>query len=188
MGGKAVCGCGWKSSAKLWIWGEASSWGVRITVPCKTNFGGGRGGWNVAPMFMSSPLFESHAKSNTPASVRPPVHYCSPHAMSVCYFFHYFISSLDCLPCCPHHWLFLFLTLPLPFLFFFPTLPFSDAFCPVGLLTVSVISDPDAYRELLLGYPGNHFLCLLKKMGAMTAFLCCSYRVAILNNIPCIFW
>lgn len=53
---------------------------------------------------------------------------------------------------------------------------------------VSIISDPDAYRELLLGYPCNHFLCLLKKMGAMTAFLCCSYRVAILNNIPCIFW
>lgn len=136
------------------------------------------------------PLCLSHMPKVTPLLLSGPQSIIV-HLMQ-CLFATFFITSLALwiafLAALITDFFFLFLTLPLPFLFFFPTLPFSDAFCPVGLLTVSVISDPDAYRELLLGYPGNHFLCLLKKMGAMTAFLCCSYRVAILNNIPCIFW
>lgn len=95
--GKTLCGCGWKSSAKLWVWEKASSWDVRITGPCQTNCGE-QGklerdtGAHVIPL---KPRVRALLLSQT------PIHYDSPRAISVCCCCYlYFSSSLGCLSCC----------------------------------------------------------------------------------------
>lgn len=92
--GKTLCGCGWKSSAKLWVWEKASSWDVRITRPCQTNFGGqGKLEHDTsAHVIPLKPRVRDLLLSQTP--------YPMIHLVPVCCCCCYFSSSLDCLSCC----------------------------------------------------------------------------------------
>lgn len=96
--GKTLCGCGWKSSAKLWVWEKASSWDVRITGPCKTNFGGQGKLEHVisAHVIPLKPRVRALLLSQTPS---PMIHLvqCLFAAVVVT---STFSSSLDRLSCC----------------------------------------------------------------------------------------